>query len=305
MDLTGHRIKTNSKKGLRNMSVRQKLKKALIDNEFIQAPGAYDALTAKIIEGAGFPAVYMTGFGSSVAHFGLPDLGFLTLSEMVENAARIADAVYVPVIADADTGYGNAMNVVRTVREYEKTGAAAIHIEDQQWPKRCGHMSGKKVIPAADMVAKIKAAVDNRRDPDFLIIARTDSIAVEGFDQAVERAEMYADAGADILFVEAPRNVQEMTEVPKRITRKPCLINMAPLTPNLCADELNKMGYAIAIYPGICLAAVILACRKEVTELIKSGRQKDFAQWGQSFADLNQWLDVPHYTALEQKYKTE
>ncbi|MCJ7772500.1 MAG: isocitrate lyase/PEP mutase family protein, partial [Desulfobacterales bacterium] len=284
--------------------MRQKLKKALIDNEFIQAPGAYDALTAKIIEGAGFPAVYMTGFGSSVAHFGLPDLGFLTLSEMVENAARIADAVDVPVIADADTGYGNAINVVRTVREYEKTGAAAIHIEDQQWPKRCGHMSGKKVIPAADMVAKIKAAVDNRRDPDFLIIARTDSIAVEGFDQAVERAEMYADAGADMLFVEAPRSAQEMAEVPRRLTRKPCLINMAPLTPNLSADELNKMGYAIAIYPGICLAASILACREEVNELIKSGRQKDFAQWGQSFADLNQWLDVPHYTALEQKYKT-
>jgi 2-methylisocitrate lyase-like PEP mutase family enzyme len=288
-----------------NMSVKKKLKKALIDNEFIQAPGAYDALTAKIIEAAGFPAVYMTGFGSSVAHFGLPDLGFLTLSEMVENAARIAEAVEVPVIADADTGYGNAMNVVRTVREYEKTGASAIHIEDQQWPKRCGHMSGKKVIPAEDMAAKIKAAVDNRRDPDFLIIARTDSIAVEGFDQAVERAELYAEAGADVLFVEAPRNTEEMAEVPRRLTRKPCLINMAPLTPNLPADELKKMGYSIAIYPGICLAASIIACREVVNGLMKNGRQKDFAEWGSSFADLNQWLDVPHYAALEKKYKTE
>jgi len=287
------------------MSVRQRLKKALKDNQFIQAPGAYDALTAKIIEGAGFPAVYMTGFGTSVAHFGLPDLGFLSLPEMAANASRIAEAVDVPVIADADTGYGNAMNVVRTVREYEKTGAAAIHIEDQQWPKRCGHMSGKHVIPAEDMVAKIKAAVDNRRDPDFIIIARTDAIAVEGFEQAIERAQMYADAGADVLFVEAPRSEEEMAAVPKQLTGRSCLINMAPLTPNLPADELSKMGYAIAIYPGICLAASIMACRDEVSSLLESGQQKDFMQWGKSFTDLNQWLDVPHYTALEQKYKSD
>jgi 2-methylisocitrate lyase-like PEP mutase family enzyme len=287
------------------MNVRQKLRNALTNNEFIQAPGAYDALTAKIIEGEGFPAVYMTGFGTSVAHFGLPDLGFLTLSEMAANAARIAEAVDVPVIADADTGYGNAMNVVRTVREYEKTGAAAIHIEDQQWPKRCGHMSGKRVIPAEDMVAKIKAAVDNRRDPDFIIIARTDAIAVEGFEQAIERAEMYTEAGADVLFVEAPRSEEEMAEVPRRITKKPCLINMAPLTPNLSVDELKQMGYAVAIYPGICLAASIMACREEVNSLLETGRQKDVAQWGQSFTDLNQWLDVPHYTALEQKYTSD
>jgi 2-methylisocitrate lyase-like PEP mutase family enzyme len=287
------------------MNVRQRLKKALADNQFILAPGAYDALTAKIIEDAGFPAVYMTGFGTSVAHYGLPDLGFLTLSEMTANAARIAEAVDVPVIADADTGYGNAMNVVRTVREYEKTGAAAIHIEDQHWPKRCGHMSGKQVIPAIDMTAKIRAAVDNRHDPDFLIIARTDAIAVEGFDQAIERAEMYAEAGADLLFVEAPRNIEEMAAIPEQLTGKSCLINMAPLTPNLPAGDLKKMGYAIAIYPGICLTASILACRKEINALLETGQQKDFAQWSQSFTDLNQWLEVPHYTAMEQKYTSD
>ncbi|MEW6262296.1 MAG: isocitrate lyase/PEP mutase family protein [Thermodesulfobacteriota bacterium] len=287
------------------MDVRKKLRAALERGEFIPAPGAYDALTAKIVAWAGFPAVYMTGFGTSVAHFGLPDLGFLTMTEMSENAARLAGAVDIPLIADADTGYGNPMNVVRTIRAFEKSGAAAVHLEDQEWPKRCGHMAGKKVIPAQDMAAKIKAAVDARQDPDFLIIARTDALAVEGFEPALERAARYAEAGADILFVEAPTTVEQMTALPRRLTQRPLLINLAPLTPNLSIDELKNLGYAIALFPGLCLAAAISACRAEAARLKETGRQRDFSEWGQSFTELNAWLEVPYYTGLEQKYKSD
>ena len=165
--------------------------------EFVQAPGVYDALGARIVESYTFNAVYMTGYGTSASHFAYPDVGLLTMTEMVENATRIAAAVKIPLIADADTGYGNPINVVRTVKEYEKAGVAAIHIEDQVWPKKCGHMEGKRVIDAAEMVGKIKAAVDARQDEKFLIIARTDVLAIEGFDQAVERGHRFAEAGAD------------------------------------------------------------------------------------------------------------
>lgn len=287
------------------MQVRKRLRQALKDKTFVPAPGAYDALTAKIIEGAGFPAVYMTGYGSSVAHFGLPDMGFLTMTEMVENAARIADAVNIPLIADADTGYGNPMNVFRTVRAFEKAGAAAVHIEDQEWPKRCGHMEGKSVIPDADMAAKIRAAVESRTDQDFLVIARTDALAVEGFERSIERAAMYAEAGADILFIEAPTSRQQVTEIPRRLPQKPLLINMAPRTPNLTISELESFGYSIALFPGITLAAAIHACREELERLKTVGRQRDFAEWGQSFTELNDWLDVPRFAEMDRKYKME
>ncbi len=180
------------------------IKELMARGELVQAPGVYDALSAKIVEARGFNAVYMTGYGTSAGQLGLPDLGFITMTEMVLNAGRIADAVEIPLIADADTGYGNPINVIRTVREYEKAGVAAIHIEDQTWPKRCGHMAGKSVIEVKEMVGKIKAAVDARRNEDFLIIARTDAIATDGFDQAIERGHLFAEAGADVLFIEAP-----------------------------------------------------------------------------------------------------
>ena len=281
------------------------LRKLLEQDQLIQAPGAYDALTAKIVYSLGFPAVYMTGYGTSVSRLGLPDLGFLTMTEMVQNAGSMADAVQIPLIADADTGYGNPMNVFRTIRAYEKAGVSAVHIEDQVWPKRCGHMAGKNVIPAEDMAAKIRAAVDARQDPDFIIIARTDALAVNGMDDAIDRAKLYRDAGADVLFVEAPQTPDQMAEIPQRLKGAPLLINLAPLTPNLSAQELRDMGYRMVIYPGICLAPAITAVMKEVTKLKESGKQSDITDWIQSFTDLNAWLEAPKYTEMEMKYKSE
>lgn len=272
------------------------------NGEFIMAPGAYDALTARIIESEGFNAIYMTGFGTSAFHFGLPDRGLLTMTEMVQNANRIVNAINVPLIADADTGYGTVINVDRTVKEYEKAGVAAIHIEDQVWPKRCGHMLGKEVIDENEMVSKLKAAVEARKNPDFLIIARTDAIATHGFDHAIERAHLYAEAGADIIFVEAPKTKNQLRKIPKLFNKKPLLINMGPRTPNLPVEELKEMGYAIAIFPGVCLAAAILACREDVRLLKETGRQREFKEVLQSFAELNEFLGVPYYNELEKKF---
>lgn len=286
------------------MEERKNLNEMIKNGEFIMAPGAYDALTARIIESEGFNAVYMTGFGTSAFHFGLPDRGLLTMTEMVQNADRIVNAINVPLIADADTGYGTVINVDRTVKEYEKTGVAAIHIEDQVWPKKCGHMLGKEVIDEYEMVNKLKAAVEARRNPDFLIIARTDSIATHGFDHAIERAHLFAEAGADIIFVEAPKTKNQMRKIPKLFSKKPLLINMGPRTPNLPAEELKEMGYAIAIYPGICLAATILACREDVKLLKETGRQREFKEVLQSFAELNDFLGVPYYNELEKRFDT-
>lgn len=272
------------------------------NGDFIMAPGAYDALTARIIESEGFNAIYMTGFGTSAFHFGLPDRGLLTMTEMVQNANRIVNAINVPLIADADTGYGTVINVDRTVKEYEKAGVAAIHIEDQVWPKRCGHMLGKEVIDENEMVSKLKAAVEARKNPDFLIIARTDAIATHGFDHAIERAHLYAEAGADIIFVEAPKTKNQLRKIPKLFNKKPLLINMGPRTPNLPVEELKEMGYAIAIFPGVCLAAAILACREDVRLLKETGRQREFKEVLQSFAELNEFLGVPYYNELEKKF---
>ncbi len=226
------------------------------------------------------------------------------MTEMVLNAGRIADAVEIPLIADADTGYGNPINVVRTVREYEKAGAAAIHIEDQTWPKRCGHMAGKSVIGAEEMVGKIKAAVDARKNQDFLIIARTDAIATNGFDHAIERGHLFAEAGADIVFIEAPSDREQVEKVPKLVTERPLLLNLGPRTPNFSADEIRNFGYAVVIYPGVCLAAAITGCIEEVKRIKDTGKQRDFADWIQSFMELNAFLGVPHYQELEQRYKS-
>ena len=282
---------------------RERLRSMIQAKKLVQAPGVYDALMAKIVEAQGFEAIYMTGYGTAAGVFGLPDIGLLTLTEMVSNAARIADAVDIPLIADADTGYGNPLNVVRTVREYEKAGVAAIHIEDQTWPKRCGHMAGKSVIDAGEMVGKIKAAVDARKDQNLLIIARSDAIAIHGFEQAIERGQMYAEAGADILFIEAPVNKEQVEQIPKLLSRIPVLLNLAPRTPNLSRDEIQKMGYAIAIYPGVCLAAVIAACTEEVKRIKETGKQREFGDTLQAFLDLNNFLGVNFYSEVEKKYK--
>jgi 2-methylisocitrate lyase-like PEP mutase family enzyme len=279
-----------------------KINQMLEDEEFIQAPGAYNALTAKIIEDQGFNSVYMTGYGTSAANFGLPDIGLVTMTEMVENAKRIADAVDIPVIADADTGYGNPINITRTVKEYEHSGVDAIHIEDQAWPKRCGHMMGKTVIPAEEMVEKIKAAIDARSTPEFLIIARTDAIATHNFKEAINRAEKYRDAGADIIFVEAPRTLNQIKKIPRLIDDIPLLINLSPRTPRVSNRDLKEFGYSIAIYPGICLAASILACIEDLEQLKKEGTQRDFSDIIQSFSQLNDFLGLKRYLDLENKY---
>jgi 2-methylisocitrate lyase-like PEP mutase family enzyme len=205
----------------------------------IMAPGAYDALSARMIARAGFEAVYMTGYGTSVTRLGMPDVGLLTASEMLDNTSRIVDASGLPVEVDIDTGYGNAINVARTVRDFEKAGAAALHLEDQVSPKRCGHLQGKRVISTAEMVGKIKAACDARRDPDLVLIIRTDAIAVEGIEAALERGERYREAGADMLFIEAPIGREQTERVARHFAGVPLIYNMAASgkSPDIPADE--------------------------------------------------------------------
>jgi 2,3-dimethylmalate lyase len=284
---------------------RISLMKMIKNGEFVQAPGIYDALGARIVETNGFNAVYMTGYGTAASHFAYPDIGLLTMTEMVENAFRIASAVQIPLIADADTGYGNPINVVRTVQEYEKAGVAAIHIEDQVWPKKCGHMEGKKVIEVADMIAKIKAAVDTRKDENFLIIVRTDVLAIDGLDKAIERALLYTEAGADILFIEAPVNKEQVKRIPQLLPSIPLLLNLAPKTPNFSVQEMHDMGYSMALYPGICLGGAIAGCTREIKILKETGKQTDFKDLISSFSDINNFLGLQYYSSLEEKYKSE
>jgi 2-methylisocitrate lyase-like PEP mutase family enzyme len=249
------------------MAQTSKLRAALREPGMVIAPGAYDGLTAMLVAQAGFPAVYMTGAGTSVSH-GYPDFGLLTETEMVANAARMVRAVDVPVIADADTGYGNELNVVRTVQDYERAGVAGIHIEDQVSPKRCGHLDDKEIVPREDWLAKIRAAAGARRDPDFMVIARTDSRAVVGFDEAIARANAALDAGADMAFVEAPQTLAEIEAVPK-LVRGPCLLNVVwgGKTPSIDLRQAEAMGFRLAIVPGLLLKAVIGACDDVLAEL--------------------------------------
>jgi len=254
------------------MRTTNKFRQLLKEPGIIQAPGAYDCLTAKLIEKAGFPAVYMTGAGTSVAQLGHPDLGLASMTEMVTNAASLADILDVPLIADADTGYGGVLNVRRTVRQYERAGVAAIHIEDQEMPKRCGHLDDKKVVSTEDMVQKIRAAVDARTDDDFTIIVRTDSIAVTGWDDAMHRCEEYAKAGADVLFVEALRTPEEVEFVGKNLDI-PLLFNFVESgkSPLLTASELEKFGFKIVIYPASALLSVTHVVEQVMAQLRDKG----------------------------------
>jgi 2-methylisocitrate lyase-like PEP mutase family enzyme len=233
----------------------------------VVAPGAYDCITARLIERAGFEAVYMTGAGTA-AMLGYPDFGLVTMSEMVANGGRIAAAVGLPVIADADTGYGNELNTVRTVREYETAGVAGIHIEDQGFPKKCGHLDDKEIVPREDWLAKIRAAASARHNPDFTIIARTDSRAVAGFDEAIARANAAIAAGADMVFVEAPQTVEEVAAVP-RLVKGPCLLNVVHggKTPDLDLRDAERMGYKLAIVPGLLIKNVVGICETMLDEL--------------------------------------
>ena len=254
------------------MSNASKLRELLRQDGMVTAPGAYDWITARMIAQAGFSAVYMTGAGTA-ASLGYPDYGLVTMSEMVDNAGRIAAAVTLPVIADADTGYGNELNVVRTVREYEQRGVAAIHIEDQGFPKKCGHLENKVIIPLEDYVAKIRVAVSAKRDRDFLIIARTDARAVSGFDEAIRRANASIEAGADMAFVEAPQSMEEVAQVP-RLVRGPCLLNMVwrGKTPDVPIDDAHVMGYKMAILPVLLFNAVVGVCDQMLGDLKNTRR---------------------------------
>ncbi len=241
----------------------------LLRKGMLVAPGAFNAMTARLVEQAGFEAVYMTGSGTSAA-YGYPDFGLLTMTEMVENAAAIARSVTIPLIADADTGYGNELNVTRTVREYELRGVAALHLEDQVAPKRCGHLEGKEVVSRGEFTAKIAAALAARQDPDFMIIARTDARSVVSFEEAITRANAALSVGADMAFVEAPQTMEEVVAIPK-LVNGPCLFNVAPgtRTPVFDLREAAKMGYALCIVPGILSKATIEAC-DDALELLKT-----------------------------------
>ena len=277
---------------LRNLIERKKI---------LVVPGAHDALSAKLAQDVGFEAAYMSGFGTSVSCFGLPDIGFLTMTEMVENVRRMANAVTIPLIADADTGYGNHLNVVRTVEEYERAGAAGVQIEDQVSPKRCGHMEGKTVISTEEMTVKIRAAVKARKDKDMLIIVRTDAIAVLGFDEAIRRGNAYRDAGADIVFIEAPTTIEQLESIPKLVRNVPVLINVAPKTPYLPVNRYEEMGYAMAIYPPLSITTAYRAIREELTELKKEGMTKHGVHGGVSFDEFLDFLELDRFRNLEEE----
>ena len=238
----------------------------------IVAPGAYDGFSARLIEAAGFKAAYMTGAGTAASHLGQPDLGLATATEMATHASHIASCISLPVIADADTGYGNALNVVRTVREYEKAGVAGLHLEDQVAPKKCGHIAGKQVIPTREFADKIRAASEYRTDPDFVIIARTDARAVTGLDDAIDRANRYAEAGADVIFVEAPQSRDEIARVARDV-KAPLLANMVQggKTPGLTTAELEQLGFKIVIVPAVCMAAAVPAIERALGLLKERG----------------------------------
>jgi 2-methylisocitrate lyase-like PEP mutase family enzyme len=275
--------------------------RALIEKPGItMVPGAYDAFSAKLIEAVGFEAVYMTGFGTAASALGYPDIGLLTLTDMMTNAKHIADAVSIPLIADADTGYGNYLNVMRTVEEYEKAGCAAIQIEDQVSPKKCGHMEGHKLVSSDEMIAKIRAAVRTRKDSDMVIIARTDAISAEGFEEAIRRANVYREEGADVLFVEAPRDMDQLERIPK-LVKSPVLVNIAPKTPYLHIKKYEDMGYALAIYPAVSITTVYAALRAKLVELKSEGMNSDGGHGGVPFNELVDFLGLTKYRKLEEE----
>jgi len=254
------------------MSQAAQFRSLLRSGKMIVAPGAVDGITGRAIDRAGFSAAYMTGAGTS-ATLGYPDYGLLTLTEMVANATRIVNSISIPLISDADTGYGNELNVFRTVQEFERAGVAAIHIEDQVFPKRCGHLDNKEVTSREDYIAKIRAAAAARRSSDFCIIARTDSRAVIGFEEAVTRANLALANGADVVFLEAPQSLEEIAQVPQRV-KGPCLLNVVRggKTPDLPLADAEQMGYAIAILPGLLLGGIISVCDHLLEEVKQTGR---------------------------------
>lgn len=284
------------------MNPRKALRNMINGDGYTMAPGAVDPLGARLVAAAGFEAVYLTGGGFSRAN-GFPDLGLMTMTEIVAWIGRCVEAVEIPVIADMDTGYGNALNVVRSVREYEKTGVAGFHLEDQVTPKKCGHYEGKELVSREEMVGKIKAAVDTRQDAEMVVIARTDAIAVEGFEAALERMNAYLEAGADVGFVEAPRTEEQMAGIPGQLNG-PALINIfeGGKTPPQPASALAGMGYRMGIYPSQAQRAAIRAVMNVLGALKEDGELSGWEDRLASFQEREATVDTPRWQALEEKY---
>ncbi len=285
------------------MSTRKKLKELVAAKRGVIVPGAFNALSARVIADLGFEAIYVTGAGVTNMWFGMPDQGFMGLAEIADHTARIRDAVEVPLIVDADTGFGNALNVHHTVRTLERAGADCIQLEDQVAPKRCGHFAGKDVISTEEAVSKIKAAVDARRDPDFLIMARTDAAAVHGFEAAVERAQKFAEAGADILFVEAVTTADEIRALPQRLAT-PQLMNMVigGKTPIFNAGELGQLGFGIVLYANAALQGAVMGMQKALTVLRDEKQVLESSGLVTPFAERQRLVGKPEWDALDKRY---
>src|ERR1700730_16606619 len=281
-----------------------KLRSRLKRKPIVVAPGVYDAFTALVAEQSGFTTLYVSGSAISYARLGRPDIGLVSLSEVVEIVGVVRDRVAAYLIVDADTGYGNALNVGRTMRLFERAGASAIQLEDQDFPKRCGHLDGKVLIPAAEMVGKIKAALDARLSRETLVIARTDAVAVEGFESAIERAALYRDAGADVLFVEAPKTRVELKRIPPALGGVPLMANMVEggKTPVLSAAELESMGFALVIFPGGIVRALARMASEYYASLAAGGTSEPFRSRMLDFAGLNELIGTPDMLALGKRY---
>ena len=285
------------------MSRSKVLRNLLADNHILMAPGAYDAWSARLIEAAGFPAVYMTGYGVSASTLGRPDIGLISFQEMLTAARNICACTTVPVIADADNGYGSTLNVVRTVREYENAGVSGIQLEDQVMPKRCGHMEGKQVIPKEEMVAKLRAAAYARQDPDTVLIARTDAVAVNGYEDAIDRAIAYRDAGADVIFVEAMQTHEQVQNAAARVGA-PLMANMVEhgKTPLDTAENLFAMGFRIAIYP----VAPLYAATKAVESMLRVLKEREdlvpCMEYEVDFPSFNRMIGLDEIRALEKSF---
>ncbi|MGH7854663.1 MAG: isocitrate lyase/PEP mutase family protein [Candidatus Binatia bacterium] len=285
------------------MNSRQSLNQLLQRDKLLVAPGCFDGLSARLVEQAGFEAAYLSG-GAVARSMGIPDIGLVTMSETIERAAQVVSAVKLPVIADADTGYGNAVNLVRTVREFERVGVAAIHIEDQITPKRCGHLDGKEVISIAEMAKKLEAALGARTDKDFCIIARTDARGVHGFDNAIERARVFAKLGVDAIFVEAPQSEEELAEIPRRLPGMPLLVNIfkGGKTPMLPVERLEQMGYRIAIYPSETQRAAIHAMRTALSTLKRAGTTESIDDALTTFKERDRVVGLDDWQKIERDY---
>ncbi len=285
------------------MERRKQLRKLLEAPGMIVAPGAYDALSARLVEKAGFPAVYLTGYGTAAGLLGRADVGLLTMNEMVTQVRNMVKAVSVPVIADADTGYGGVLNVMRTVEEYEAAGVAGLHLEDQMFPKRCGHMEGKQVVPLAEHLGKIKAAVKVRKDPNLVIIARTDARAVNGLEDAIARGQAYAAAGADLIFVDAPQSLEELKTIAREIP-VPVMGNAVEggKTPFLSIQEWEQLEYKLVIYPVSALFAATRAVQKVLQQLKESGTTAGMLPDMVTFQQFNELIGLSRERAEEERF---